>query len=275
MLQLMRMLRLGWLSLLAMMVAVRVANGAEESLVPPLLQAHAHNDYEHPRPLLDALAHGFCSVEADIYLVDGRLLVAHNRSQVKPERTLQALYLGPLRERVRAHGGRVYPNGPGFTLLIDFKTEAEPTWDALEPVLEEYGDMLTCFKSNATETGAVSVILSGNRPQGRLAKLSRRLAAIDGRLPDLDGGDSPHLVPLISDNWTRYFRWRGTGPFPDDEKAKLRQVVAQAHAQGRRVRFWGTPDRLEVWRELRLAEVDLLNADDLAGLEQFLRAAGP
>ena len=41
----------------------------------PLIHAHAHDDYEHTRPLLDALDHGFCSVEADIYLVDGKLLV--------------------------------------------------------------------------------------------------------------------------------------------------------------------------------------------------------
>src|SRR5436190_12307328 len=31
----------------------------------PLPQLHAHNDYEHKRPLFDALDHGFCSVEAD------------------------------------------------------------------------------------------------------------------------------------------------------------------------------------------------------------------
>ncbi len=33
-----------------------------------LSQAHAHDDYEHDRPLLDALEHGFTSVEADIWL---------------------------------------------------------------------------------------------------------------------------------------------------------------------------------------------------------------
>src|SRR5438093_5049824 len=65
----------------------------------PLLHAHAHNDYEHARPLLDALEHGVCSVEADIYLVDGQLLVAHDRQKVSPTRTLQALYLDPLTER--------------------------------------------------------------------------------------------------------------------------------------------------------------------------------
>jgi hypothetical protein len=78
----------------------------------PLIHAHAHNDYEHPRPLFDALDHGFCSVEADVHLVDGRLLVAHDRSKVKPERTLEALYLDPLRERVKKNNGHVYPAGP-------------------------------------------------------------------------------------------------------------------------------------------------------------------
>ena len=43
----------------------------------PLVHAHAHNDYEHKRPLFDALEQGFCSVEADVWLVEGKLLVAH------------------------------------------------------------------------------------------------------------------------------------------------------------------------------------------------------
>ena len=46
----------------------------EKKPVAPLARAHAHNDYLHERPLLDALDHGFTSVEADIFLVDGKLL---------------------------------------------------------------------------------------------------------------------------------------------------------------------------------------------------------
>jgi hypothetical protein len=41
--------------------------------VKPLSRAHAHNDYEHDRPLYDAFAHGFNSVEADVFLVDDDL----------------------------------------------------------------------------------------------------------------------------------------------------------------------------------------------------------
>ncbi|HOC01345.1 MAG TPA: hypothetical protein PKM43_21675, partial [Verrucomicrobiota bacterium] len=111
-------------------------NAADKPAAPPLPRAHSHNDYEHPRPLLDALEHGFCSVEADIYAIDGQLLVAHDRARVDPKRTLQALYLDPLRDRVRSNHGRVFPGGPEFFLLIDFKTPADATWSALAPVLD-------------------------------------------------------------------------------------------------------------------------------------------
>src|SRR4051794_11488643 len=91
----------------------------------PLDRAHAHNDYQHVRPLLDALHHGFGSVEADIYLVDGALLVAHDRDSVRADRTLEALYLAPLRAWTASHTGHVYPGRPPLTLLIDVKSQAD------------------------------------------------------------------------------------------------------------------------------------------------------
>ena len=58
-----------------------------------LRRAHAHNDYEHPKPLINALGHGFGSVEADVHLVEGKLLVGHDPEDLLPERTLERLYL--------------------------------------------------------------------------------------------------------------------------------------------------------------------------------------
>src|SRR3712207_1609989 len=75
---------------------------------PPLWRAPAHNHYEHPRPLLDALDHRFGSVEADIFLVGDQLLVAHDATELDPARTLESLYLDPLAARVTAQHGSVY-----------------------------------------------------------------------------------------------------------------------------------------------------------------------
>jgi len=245
---------------------------ADDLTIPqPLLQAHAHNDYEHPRPLLDALSHGFTSVEADIYLVDGKLLVAHDRSGVRPDRTLEALYLEPLRQWTRRHGGRVYPGGPAVTLLMDIKSEAETTYAALRGVLAKYHDILTRVENGKLHARAVTVVISGNRPQETIAAEATRYAGIDGRLSDL-GSDRPsHLMPLVSDNWRLHFTWNGAGAMPTAEREKLRSIVARVHERGRRVRFWATPESESLWRELVAAEVDLINTDDLAGLEKFLR----
>lgn len=236
----------------------------------PLIHAHAHNDYEHARPLFDALDHGFCSVEADIYLVDGQLLVAHDRNKVKPERTLQSLYLDPLRERLRKNDGRVYPTTPNFTLLIDVKSDAEKTYTVLRDVLKQYADMLTAFHPFATEPKAVTAIISGNRARKLMVAETLRYAAIDGRLSDLDGGASKYLIPLVSDNWSTIFQWRGVGPMPEDERKKLNQIITKAHQQSRRIRFWATPDQPAFWQELQAAGVDLFSVDDLASLQTFL-----
>jgi hypothetical protein len=238
--------------------------------IVPLRHAHAHNDYEHTRPLFDALDHGFCSVEADIFLVDGQPLVGHSRKDLKPERTLEKLYLDPLRERIQANQGSVYPGGPPIFLLIDVKTEAEATYAALHPVLARYAEILSVSRHGKFEPKAVTVVISGNRARKIIAAQDVRYAGIDGRTEDLDSGATTDFMPWISDRWSIHFKWKGEGPMPAEEQAKLQQFVKKAHQHGRLVRFWATPERPEVWKELRAAGVDLINTDKLGELQQFL-----
>ena len=247
--------------------------------VIPLAQAHAHNDYRHDGPLHDALAHGFTGVEADIFLVDGDLYVAHDRREITPERTLRALYLDPLRERAGQNGGRVYPNGQQVTLLIDFKSEPVSTYKALDKILTEYRDIFTSFSPSGRSDKAVLAIISGNRPYELMVSQKVRYAGYDGRLTDLASEAPADLMPLISDRWPTHFTWRGLGKMPDAERLKLSHIVQTAHEKGRRIRFWATPDnpspaREALWRELLVAGVDMLNTDDLEGLQQFLLANG-
>ncbi|NQT03978.1 MAG: hypothetical protein HQ580_18275 [Planctomycetes bacterium] len=241
----------------------------------PLLNAHAHNDYAHDRPLFDALDHGFTSVEADIHLVDGDLFVAHDSDEIKPDRTLRSLYLEPLKKRIARNSGRVYPNGPQFTLFIDIKTEAVATYKVLSKMLAEYKNIITSFSSSGRNDKAVVVYVSGNRPRALMESEPLRYAGYDGRLADLQSDAPATLIPIISDNWSSYFSYRGSGPMPQQQRRKLQTIVQTAHNKGRIVRFWATPDspspeRHNLWRILLDNGVDLLNTDDLPGLQQFL-----
>jgi hypothetical protein len=245
----------------------------------PLPGAHAHNDYLHEPPLLKALAHGFTSVEADIFLVGDALCVAHDIQQITPQRTLQSLYLEPIRQRVTENGGHVYGRESRFILMIDIKSAAEPTYQRLHAVLAGYREMLTTFEAAGRKDKAILVVVSGNRPVGLMESQPVRYAGRDGRLTDLDADIPAIAMPMISDQWARHFTWRGEGAMPAEERQKLKAIVRKAHAKGRLVRFWATPDapspaREAVWQELLSAGVDLINTDDLHGLQEFLLQHG-
>ncbi|TCC55181.1 glycerophosphodiester phosphodiesterase [Kribbella pittospori] len=241
-----------------------------------LPSAHAHNDYDHRRPLQDALDRGFNSVEADVWLVDGELRVAHDLDDVVPGRTLESLYLKPLADRVWENHGQVYKHGRDFQLLIDIKSDGPSTYAAVDEALQKFRGISTVFINGRVLKGAVTSVISGNRPLDVLKAQKVRYAGYDGRLGDLQSGMPAWLMPLVSDNWSNVFTWKGVGPMPADEQVKLHDIVVTAHHAGYRVRFWETPDvpgaaREAVWTELKAAGVDHINTDDLHGLEDFLR----
>ncbi|MET8682254.1 phosphatidylinositol-specific phospholipase C/glycerophosphodiester phosphodiesterase family protein [Streptomyces sp. NPDC004647] len=245
----------------------------------PLRRAHAHNDYEHTHPLADALQHRFTSVEADIWLVDGKLLVGHDIGDLSPDRTLESLYLDPLLKRVVANHGSVHAgHRVSLQLLIDIKNTGEETYRELHRRLRYYRSILSTAVGGKVRTGPVTPVISGDRAaRGPMEAQHLRYAFYDGRLDDLGTHTPASFMPLVSANWTSTFSWNGAGPMPADERAKLHDIVDDAHAHRQRVRFWGTPDtpsheRDDVWHELLDARVDHINTDDLAGLERFLDA---
>jgi hypothetical protein len=235
----------------------------------PPHSGHAHNDYQHPRPFFDAVEQGFASVEADVFLRDGELLVGHAISELRPGRTLSGLYLDPIRERLEATG-HVSTRGQPFTLLVDIKADGPKAYPVLAAALAPLRPFLV---GDGKAPPSVRVIVSGDRPIDQIAADPERLVGIDGRLEDLGREDRPaSLVPLISDRWGKRFSWVGDGPMPAQERLELERIVAQAHERGQEIRFWATPDDPAVWRELMAEEVDLVGCDDLDAFRAFILA---
>jgi hypothetical protein len=250
-----------------MLAPAPVAAGAAAAALP----GHAHNDYLHERPLLQALELGYCSIEVDVLLVDGKLRVAHSLEETSPGRTLESLYLAPLLRALEAD--EVPCREPPLLLLVDIKSEAEATYRRLVEELAMLGPHLSTWREGGSHLGSVTVVVSGNRPIDLMASEGTRLAFVDGRLHDLEPGDAPaDLVPLISDSWSRHFDGRGAGGMDPGEERRLRALVAAAHAQGRRLRFWAVPHEPALWRTLLEAGVDLVSVDDLEGFASFVAA---
>lgn len=233
---------------------------AQGQMIQP--RAHAHNDYEHNRPLLDALSNGFRSVEVDVHLVGDRLYVGHNQPEVRESRSLEKLYLNPLDSLARDESSRKALGS--LTLLVDIKTDATRTLQRLVAMLVQYPQLVTPSQS----TPLISVVISGNRDYDQI--LNAPFISIDGRPGDLGKGYSTDKMPLISDHYRRWMRWSGKGSPDADELEKLRDLARRVHAENKKLRLWAIPDNEEAWSVLLDAGVDLINTDRLADLSAYL-----
>ena len=240
----------------------------------PLLRAHAHNDYQHPRPLEDAADLGFTSVEVDVFPGEGRLFVGHDLRDLILPRTFEDLYLRPLVTRLEATGtvlGHPLAERGGFLLLVDAKVGGEDVLTLLEEKLSPHRRWLTRWVDGRLVPGELTVLLSGSRPTGTLRARRERLVHLDGRPGELGRLDAA-LAPMVSTSWHSRFRWRGQGEQPEAERHQLEELVARAHAGGHRLRFWALPHDERVWEAVHAAGVDLLQSDDLPRLARFLRS---
>jgi len=264
-----RRVALGLAAVLVACASADTDHGAGVELVSSayLPRSHSHNNYLSQRPLTEALERGFASIEVDVFLVDGQLLVAHDLEDVRPSGTLASMYLDPLGARVRRNGGSVYgPDDPPLQLLVDVKSDADATYRALDETLGRYADMLTTWTDGRPSPGAVTVVLSGNRAIQLVANARVRYLALDGRVDEEHASVPVELIPLVSMDWEKLRSANLPGKLAEAEG-----IVADLHGEGRKVRFWGTPDTENVWTSLADIGVDYIGTDDVPRLDRLLR----
>lgn len=235
-----------------------------QSPAQPLI--HAHNDYQKPEPLTNALHYKVFSIEADIYLSGNRLLVAHDLpampSAGKPAGnqgkdiamlpTLDSLYLQPIIKLFRQHGGTISADSNyTTTLMIDIKDNGEAVIAELIKLLAPHRSVFD-FSANAK---AVQVVISGDR--GPITKWVSYPSFIffDGRPNEVYDSATLQRVAFISENW-----WLLNIP-ADDNYTRLKQVVEKVHDTGKRIRFWASPDNPESWKKMQQLGIDIINTD--------------
>ena len=225
-------------------------------------RAHSHNDYKQPNPFQHAFARGFSSIEADVFLVKGRLLVAHEIGDTKENRSLESMYLEPLSKELKKRRGKANdPSAPSFQLLIDVKSEAMTTLDAIVDLLKKFPDL--------TSRKEIRFTISGNRPPDDRYPAYPAFIFFDGRPGSNYTPEALKKVALISDSYANYLL-PGTRT-PDSERAK--KVVDAAHALQKPFRFWGNPDNEQTWELLAEIGTDYINTDDIDGLSAFMEKA--
>lgn len=190
--------------------------------------AHSHNDYKNNIPFYRAYEKGFGSIEADVYAVNGQLMVAHNKSEISASRSLKTLYIDPLIEKFNRDGQR------NLRLLIEIKED----YKAVLPLIIKELKPLEKYFSYPGHPGRLSIVMTGAVPP----------AAQLNNYPDWILFDVDHLngftaaqwkkVGLVSFPFGKYVRWNGKGVLNAEEIGKVKGAIDSVHHTGKLVRFW-------------------------------------
>lgn len=237
---------------LSLFLLVSFLDVASQEVYTP--KAHSHNDYENSRPFSLAFEEGFYSVEADIHLHEGMLLVGHDKKSLKSEKTLETLYLNPIE--------KVLGEGRSIQLLIDLKTNYNPTLDSLIVLLKRHPLIINNDK--------VKIVISGNRPPESLYTTYPTFIWFDGR-PGIEyKKEELERVALISESYISIVGPKSVWPVNEEAEYKILSVVQKVHKMGKPFRFWGTPDFPDAWTKFRSCGVDFINTDKVVALSDYL-----
>lgn len=125
---------------------------------------HSHNDYCRRAPFWQAYAQQVYSIEADVFLHGGKLLVGHEVEDLSPGMTFEALYVEPLVTLFGRNGGRAWKDsGEHLQLMVELKSATEPTLQAVAALLGRYPEVFDPAV-NPEPCGSLSRGVSRHRP---------------------------------------------------------------------------------------------------------------
>ncbi|MRI01247.1 alkaline phosphatase [Kriegella sp. EG-1] len=214
------------------------------------IRIHSHNDYLQNVPFWKAVAAGATSIEADVFFVDDKLLVAHDKSEINASRSLEEMYLNPL---VKSLNETILEK-QSFQLLVDIKSEAYLTLDAIVATLRKYPDLI----SNQN----LSIVISGNRPKVEDYVNYPEFIHFDYQSLDAISDTSIlNKIALVSLSFKKFSFWNGKGRLTAEDLIKVSTAIDKAHALGKPFRFWATPDSKTAWKTMENLGVDFINTD--------------
>ncbi len=225
------------------------------------VNAHAHNDYEHPIPFYTAYKAGFGSIEADVFPVNGVLVVAHSKTAIQPQRTLKALYLEPLLKELSADTSR------RIKLLVDIKED----YKVVLPLLVQELEPLKQYLSTEQIPNHLTILISGTRPPPAEYKNHPSFIFFDDDLRLLHSSDEWNRVGLVSLPFTKLSQWKGEGDISRKDKRAIRHTIDSVHSAGKPIRFWAAPDTESSWKLQMKLHADLIGTDKIDELSRFLQ----
>lgn len=231
------------------------------------LKGHSHNDYAQKIPFFTAYYAGMESIEIDLFLQNDSLYAAHEKSEVRAGRTLEALYLRPLAALYKANKYQPFADSSkNLQLLIDLKEDYRQLMPALITLLQPYRFMF----DPQINKHAVRIVISGNMPSPENFDDYPAWIYFDGRPSITYSTQQRARLGLISEDLRAFTNWNGKGVPTKTEMANIQHLAKRIQDWGLTLRLWGTPESVNTWIILEKLGVFWLNTDQPEHLKTYL-----
>lgn len=227
---------------------------------------HSHNDYLQDFPLSTALRNDIHSIEVDIFLVKGKLVVGHDHEDLDESLLLKDMYLTPIEQLMSVWA--VTKGSIPKWLFIDIKEYEEGILDSLHTLIKEMDAIFLKRQENYSKP--MQLVLSGDYSRDLVASNHYPYFFLDGRPKHLENKFSSEIMPVISIDFEDYASWDKGWQMDKKKWKSFFQLIKDTHNQNKKLRFWKTPDEEELWSYLINLKIDVIAVDDIDKIARYL-----
>lgn len=252
------------------LLAVSISVDAQVKLMPNLVLTQ---EFQTEKEIWPTFTQGVVHYEAHIMYIYGEVFVTEHMPDSANHNlpTLRNTYLLPIYSQYKKNQGKVHANfDEEMYLFLNIKFDPRKTYQKIWEQVSPYHEMLTYRVGPQWHDGKLKVIFVGNAPMRTFQQERVSFAAAQGTVEDLEKNYDNKLMPLIGIDFLHDFNWNGVGKMPFDEYKKFREIIQNAHKQGKKVRVYNAPEEENVWDVLYTAGVDMISCSNPEAFKKFM-----
>ena len=227
---------------------------------------NSHNDYNQAVPFYQAYSQKVQSIEIDLFLKDGLLIVGHDFENLKEYDTFDRLYVEPVKSLFVINGGRAWKDSNNrLQFLVEIKSDSHTT---MQKLVDTFAANQEVFDMKINPY-AVKIVVTGNiPPQEDFVKYPEYIC-FDGDINKEYTVEQLKRVSMFSEDFSNFSHWNGKGSLIAKEQDAIERVIAKSHSLGKPIRFWNAPEGMTAYYTFYNLGIDYINTDKPEACVEF------
>jgi len=228
-------------------------------------------NFNNKTELWESIGNGIVNFQADVMYIYGKLYVTSLMPDSSGHKlpTLTEAYLYPLYNQFKKNAGEIIPGYSGDVFLIlNFATQPIQIYKQLASEMRPFSEMLTSKTVGNEHAGKIRILIKNKNQLDQINGIKPSFLGLVGSLSDIEKNVDSGKMPLIEVDFNEISSWKGTGNIPFEDFVKMKDLVAKAHAQNKKISFSNCPNNKTVAELIQTSKADFINtqeANQMAG----------